>query len=260
MRFSTCALLFQLTFRTERDIPECNNNQRMTIMKQLNLKSALALALISAGLVSLPAHAVQVSFAGASSVGSIASYSGVDGLGDRWETTSGVLARNSSFTMADSLATPQPFNSANISNGLGTFANSFQLTVNRSQSSASGGFSGITLGAVGSGLTNEFTVMPNVDDETTWVTWNVKYSLLAENGLFQQILFTAPDGMSLAKGTNFNVNVNFAGIITNDSGWAASFDDRAQLPPVTDVPEPGSMALLGIGLLGMLGIKRRKNT
>lgn len=226
-------------------------------MKKTYLKSTLALAVISLGLVSLPAHALQISFAGSSNIGDLNSVTGTDGIGDTWQTKNGPSGLDASFTMADSAATAQPFNSLNFTNGLGSFANSFQLTVNRSQNGL--GFSGLNLDPVASGLANEFTVMTVLADPTTWVTWTAEYELLAANGLFQQIRFTAPVGTSLAQGTNFNVNVNFNGIMTNDSGWAASFDDRAQIvPPDNNVPEPGSMALIGLGLLGLLKASRRK--
>jgi len=224
----------------------------MKSMKTNLVKTTLALAFISAGLLSLPAHALQISFSGSSNIDNLDSVSGDDGIGDTWQTKNGPSHLDASFTMADSLATPQPFNPVNFSNGMGNFANSFQLTVNRSQNSL--GFAGLNLGPVASGLSNAFTVMPDVGDPATWITWLVSYDLMAANGLYQQILFTAPIGTQLSQGTNFNVNVNFDGIMTNDSGWAASFDDRAHLA----VPEPGSMALFGLGLLGMRSFSRRK--
>ena len=106
-----------------------------------------------------------------------------------------------------------------------------------------------------SGLVNGFVVKPTADS-ASWYSWNTTYNLMdAASGLFQQVLFTAPVGTQLSQGENFNLDVNFSGVITTDSGWAASWDDR--LAPLNVVPEPGSLALLGLGLAGIL-VSRRK--
>ena len=218
---------------------------------RLNKKS-LALTAALAVLLALPAHAVQVSFSGSNST-TTGVETGADPLGNTWITSNGPAAINSSFTMADIVETPQPFNTANFSNGLGSFANSFQLTVNKSQQGS--GFKGILLTPVASGLINGFVVKPSADS-ASWYSWITTYSLMDANGLFQRVLFTAPAGTQLSQGTDFNLDVNFSGIITTDSGWAASWDDR--LAP-TAVPEPGTLALLGLGMAGIL-VSRRRNS
>jgi PEP-CTERM motif len=226
------------------------NQSRKFNMKNLHGKLSLAITAIGAALFVLPAQAVQVSFSG-SNESTTGQVTGVDILGDTWSTKNGPAVINSSFTMADDIESPQPFNSLNFSNGLGSFANSFQLTINKSQQGS--GFKGILLTPVASGLINEFVVKPTADP-TTWYSWIITYNLLDANGLYQQILFTAPVGTQLSQGESFNMDVNFSGIITTDSGWAASWDDR--LVP-NNVPEPGSLALLGLGLAGIMTLKRK---
>ena len=221
-------------------------------MKFLLNKKSLALAAAVAALLALPAHAVQVSFSN-SNLTTTGVETGTDPLGNTWITSNGPAAINSSFTMADIVESPQPFNSLGVSNGLGSFANSFQITVNKSQQGS--GFKGILLTPVASGLVNGFVVKPTADS-ARWYSWNTTYNLMdAASGLFQQVLFTAPVGTQLSQGENFNLDVNFSGIITTDSGWAASWDDR--VAPLNVVPEPGSLALLGLGLAGIL-VSRRK--
>ena len=223
-------------------------------MKKLYLKGALALSVIAAGLAAVPAQAVEIAFSGGSNTSNLNSVTGTDGIGDTWQTQNGPLVVNSSFGMADSSSTPQLFNPTNFSNGLGSFANSFQLTINRSQSGA--GFKGIILDPVASGRVNHFVVKPNPNDPSTWIYWDPTYSLPdAVTGLFQQVLFTAPTATQLSQGTAFDLIINFAGVMTHDSSWGASFDDRAN---ASTVPEPGSISLLSLSLVGLAALYRRK--
>jgi len=219
-------------------------------MKKSIGKYALTITAVSAALLALPAQAVQVSFSGSSGSG-VDSVTGTDVLGNTWATTNGPEGNNSSFTMADRVETPQAFNVLNFNNGLGTFANSFQLTINKSQQGS--GYKGILETPVSSTLINEFQVQ---DEDDSWYSWIMTYNLFdTANQLYQQVLFTAPTGKQLSQGQDFKMNVNFSGIITSDAGLAASWDDR--LVP-TDIPEPGTAVLLGLGLVGLVAASRRK--
>lgn len=177
---------------------------------------------------------------------------GTDVLGNTWITSNGPAVINSSFTMANSVEASQPFNRSNYKNGLGNFANSFQLTVNKSQLDA--GFRGLLQTPAASGFGNEFLVKTSADP-ASWTPWIMSYNLKdAASGLFQQVLFTAPTGTQLSQDQDFAVNINFAGVLTTDSGWAASWNDRV----VNDVPEPDTLALMGLGVVGLLAAARRK--
>ncbi|WP_342619232.1 PEP-CTERM sorting domain-containing protein [Rhodoferax sp. GW822-FHT02A01] len=223
-------------------------------MKNVLGKYSLALSAVSLAVLALPAQAVEVSFSG-SNTATTGVVSGVDNLGNTWVTSDGPSNINSSFTMADQQETAQAFNILNFSNGLGSWANSFQLTINKSQQGS--GFKGIIQTPVASGLSNGFMVQEIAGDSTSWASWAATYSLLDTiSGLYQQVLFTAPEGKQLSQGQNFMLDVNFSGIITTDSGWAASWDDRAA--PTNDVPEPGTVTLMGLGAVGLLGAARRK--
>lgn len=225
-------------------------------MKKTIGKYSLLITAASAILLALPAQAVQVSFSG-SNQATNGTVTGSDILGNTWTTSNGPQGVNSSFTMADRIQTPQAFNSDNYDNGQGTFANSFQLTVNKSQQGA--GFKGITQEAVASGLANGFMVQDIDGNDSSWYSWMVSYNLFdSANNLFQQILFTAPTGKQLSQGQDFKMNVNFGGNITTDSSWGASWDDRLTPVVVSPIPEPTTLALMGLGLVGLMGAARRK--
>lgn len=224
-------------------------------MNKTYMKTTVALALLSAGLVAMPAQAVQVNFSGGTTIDDpLVPVLGNDGIGNTWEMRNGQALLNSLFGMADHTGASQGFNSSGNSSGLGTYANSFQLSINTSQT---GGFSGIlTPGLPASGFENHFTVKPT-SDPATWVHWNTTFNNVNTNGLFQQVLFTAPLGTQLDMGQNFSVNINFAGIMSNTSGWSASWDDRP-IPSAIPEPETYAMMLAGLGLLGFVARRRKQ--
>jgi hypothetical protein len=225
-------------------------------MKKAYSKTAIALMVIGAGLAAMPAQAVQTTFASPLSTLTPVAISGTNALGDLWESYNGPANINSNFGMSDHNATPQTFNHLNINNSNGTYATSFQLTMNKSQDAI--GFKGLIQGPVSSGLSTSFIVKPDLADASTWISWIRTYNLMdSGSGLYQQVLFTAPIGGKLNQGDYFNVDVNFAGLLTPDAGWAASFDDRALQ---SNVPEPGSLALMGLGLVGLISVFRRKQS
>lgn len=222
-------------------------------MKNRYFKTALAVAVIGAVTAAVPAHAVQVAFSGGSNTGNLETVVGDDGINNVWQTHNGEYLLYSNFAMSDFRSTPQPFNAGGFSNGLGTFATSFQITVNNSPLGA--GFRGISLDGVGSGMSNHLIVIGDFGDESTWTSWDITYDLLdLDSGLFQQVLFTAPYGSRLAQGVDFSLNVNFAGLMSDHSGWAASFDDRIS---ISAVPIPASMGVFSLGLLGLGAFARR---
>ena len=125
---------------------------------------------------------------------------------------------------------------------------------------------GISAPGALAGETFEFDFQFNTPPEPAWFSFDVFPDLagsiaFTDLGIFAGDLFTPIDALSLnlaselAKGagwiTSGTYDLRLAGTFLVDG---AGFTGRAE----SDIPEPVSLALLGLGLAGMAGVRRRK--
>ena len=144
---------------------------------------------------------------------------------------SGISSTASDLTFDGTVIEPGPF--ATLSFSLGTFTGSLKN---------GGTFTGGTFE-----LTNGSGVLFTTSFSGTWD--KVGRGLYDLAGTFSTVL----DGVSYTGGTNQMFRVSF------DDGRACLRGLRGDTNiSATIVPEPGSLALLGTGLVGMAGVVRRK--
>jgi hypothetical protein len=106
------------------------------------------------------------------------------------------------------------------------------------------GMFGTPVGAVGADVANlgaNDTIGINVDINGTWYQWNVAYTF--PNAFFWGIV--AGPGETIDGITYSPTTSNWVGI--DNFAYGAS-----------GTPEPGTIALLGSGILGLAGVLRRK--
>jgi hypothetical protein len=207
-------------------------------MKTLLLSTAIA---VGAMFAVTPAFANYSEIPGSGFSASAGTTSGTDAYGDPWTygSTSGGITTG---VGAGQLSWGIPGLGAGVTGyGGGTPATNFEISFVLPLGS---GLSISTAPSSGYGGYNEAT---RFDDTTTGLEWTT--DVLSAN----EVAFLAPAGEPLSPGDSFFVNVIFNGPASADTsvGFSAFYTEGSV------VPEPATMAVLGIGLLG-LGIARRR--
>lgn len=198
---------------------------RFLAMKSIRLRvvAICGVGLAAALFCAAPAQAGAVSFSGTGN-------SGIDPLGNTWLLTPDFDAVWGEPGFAKGLI---QFNGNGSSSGSADFATSFTFTLQP---------------GVATSISN--SIFTRFRDTSTSTDWE---QVIAPDG--SSVTFTAPAGTQLSNGDEFFVNVNFTSPI---SGPQFAFTAGWDVGGGTSVPEPASMALLGAGVLGLVGATRAR--
>lgn len=127
-----------------------------------------------------------------------------------------------------------------------------------------------TSGSTGANPTAQFTLAftglqkyfgllwGSVDDYNMLSFFNGAAAVGSVTGLQVALLPNGDQGPSGTRYVNINSDQAFDRVVFTSSQFAFEFDNVAWSDPGQDVPEPGSLALLGLGLAGLAAVSRRK--